>query len=161
MCIIVTGGTGFIGSNLVRLLVAQGHQVLSIDKLTCAGNPRSLSDLDANPSHRLLKADICDADAMRVAFAEFRPEWVMHLAAESHVDPSIDGLGEFIQTNFIGTYTLLQAAREYWRSLKEVAARKQETGNRKQETGNRKQETGNRKQETGNRKQGLFFYAVP
>lgn len=113
MRIIVTGGAGFIGSNLVRLLVSRGHQVLNIDKLTYAGNPHSLEDLNEKPTHQLLKADICDAEAMRVAFAEFQPDWVMHLAAESHVDRSIDGPGEFIQTNIVGTYTLLQAAREY------------------------------------------------
>jgi dTDP-glucose 4,6-dehydratase len=114
MRILVTGGAGFIGSNLVRRLVTQGHQVLNIDKLTYAGNPRSLADLDGNPDHRLLQADICDASAMQAAFADFKPDWVMHLAAESHVDRSIDGPGEFIQTNIIGTYTLLQAAREHW-----------------------------------------------
>ena len=113
MKILVTGGAGFIGSNLVRLLVAKGHQVLNIDKLTYAGNPRSLAGLEGNPNHQLLQADICDAAAMRKAFADFRPDWVMHLAAESHVDRSIDGPGEFIQTNIVGTYVLLQAAREY------------------------------------------------
>ena len=113
MKILVTGGAGFIGSNLVHLLVSKGHQVLNIDKLTYAGNPRSLADLEANPNHQLLKADICDAEAMRKAFADFRPDWVMHLAAESHVDRSIDGPGEFIQTNILGTYVLLQTAREY------------------------------------------------
>jgi dTDP-glucose 4,6-dehydratase len=113
MKILVTGGAGFIGSNLVRLLVSRGHQVLNIDKLTYAGNPRSLSDLQGNPNHQLLQADICDADAMRKAFADFRPDWIIHLAAESHVDRSIDGPGEFIQTNIVGTYVLLQTAREY------------------------------------------------
>jgi dTDP-glucose 4,6-dehydratase len=113
MKILVTGGAGFIGSNLVHLLVSKGHQVLNIDKLTYAGNPRSLADLEGNPNHQLLQADICDAEAMRKAFADFRPDWVMHLAAESHVDRSIDGPGEFIQTNIVGTYVLLQTAREY------------------------------------------------
>jgi dTDP-glucose 4,6-dehydratase len=113
MKIVVTGGAGFIGSNLVHLLVSKGHQVLNIDKLTYAGNPCSLSDLEDNPNHTLLQADICDAEAMRKAFADFRPDWVMHLAAESHVDRSIDGPGEFIHTNIVGTYVLLQAAREY------------------------------------------------
>ena len=113
MKILVTGGAGFIGSNLVRLLVSRGHQVLNIDKLTYAGNPHSLSDLQGNPNHQLLQADICDAEAMRKAFADFRPEWIMHLAAESHVDRSIDGPSEFIQTNIVGTYVLLQTAREY------------------------------------------------
>ena len=114
MRILVTGGAGFIGSNLVRLLVSRGHQVLNIDLLTYAGNPQSLADLAGNPNHRLLQADICDAEAMRTAFAAFQPDWVMHLAAESHVDRSIDGPGAFIQTNIVGTYTLLQAAREFW-----------------------------------------------
>jgi len=117
MKILATGGAGFIGSNLVHLLVAKGHQVLNIDKLTYAGNPRSLADLEGNPNHQLLQADICDAAAMRKAFADFRPDWVMHLAAESHVDRSIDGPGEFIQTNIMGTYVLLQTALEYWRDL--------------------------------------------
>jgi dTDP-glucose 4,6-dehydratase len=117
MKILVTGGAGFIGSNLVHLLVAKGHQVLNIDKLTYAGNPRSLADLEGNPNHQLLQADICDAEAMRKAFADFQPDWVMHLAAESHVDRSIDGPGEFIQTNIVGTYVLLQTALEYWRGL--------------------------------------------
>ena len=129
MKILVTGGAGFIGSNLVHLLVSKGHQVLNIDKLTYAGNPRSLEDLEGNPNHTLLQADICDADAMRKAFANFRPEWVMHLAAESHVDRSIDGPGEFIQTNILGTYVLLQTALAYWRGLVD-----KETGNRRQET---------------------------
>jgi dTDP-glucose 4,6-dehydratase len=114
MKILVTGGAGFIGSNLVHLLVSKGHQVLNIDKLTYAGNPRSLADLEGNPNHQLLQADICDAEAMRKAFADFQPDWVMHLAAESHVDRSIDGPGEFIQTNILGTYVLLQTAREHW-----------------------------------------------
>jgi dTDP-glucose 4,6-dehydratase len=113
MRIIITGGAGFIGSNLVRLLVSQNHQVLNIDKLTYAGNLSSLDDVKDSPHYDFLQADICDANAMRKAFADFQPDWVMHLAAESHVDRSIDGPGEFIHTNIIGTYTLLQAAREY------------------------------------------------
>lgn len=114
MKIHVTGGAGFIGSDLVHLLVSKGHRVLNIDKLTYAGNPRSFANLVHHPNHRFLHADICDAGAMRKAFADFHPDWVMHLAAESHVDRSIDGPGEFIQTNIVGTYTLLQAAREHW-----------------------------------------------
>lgn len=117
MKLLVTGGAGFIGSNLVRLLVHQGHQVLNVDGLTYAGNPASLADLLGNPAHRLLQADITDAQAMAQAFADFQPDGVMHLAAESHVDRSIDGPGAFIQTNVVGTYTLLQAARGYWSAL--------------------------------------------
>jgi dTDP-glucose 4,6-dehydratase len=104
MRILLTGGAGFIGSNLVHLLVAKGHQVLNIDKLTYAGNPHSLSDLEGNPNLQLLLAVICDAEAMRKAFTDFRPDWVMHLAAESHVDRSIDGPGEFIQTMIDGAH---------------------------------------------------------
>lgn len=134
MKILVTGGAGFIGSNLVRLLVSKGHEVLNIDKLTYAGNPHSLADLEGNPDHRLLQADICDAAAMQAAFTEFQPDWVMHLAAESHVDRSIDGPGDFIQTNIIGTYVLLQAALEYWRALPEEGSRDQATEVRDQKS---------------------------
>lgn len=117
MRILLTGGAGFIGSNLARLLIAEGHTVLNVDLLTYAGNAVSLSDLESNPHHRLLVADIGDAEAMRTAFAEFAPDWVMHLAAESHVDRSIDGPGDFIRTNILGTFTLLQAARAHYATL--------------------------------------------
>ena len=112
---LITGGAGFIGSNLVRLLVSRGHSVLNIDKLTYAGNLNSLADLEGNPLHRFLKADICDAAALHSAFADFKPDAVVHLAAETHVDRSIDGPGGFIHTNITGTYTLLQTALGYWR----------------------------------------------
>ncbi len=114
MRVLVTGGAGFIGSNLVRLLVIRGHEVLNIDKLTYAGNSESLGDLEGRPNYRFLQADVCDATAMRAAFSGFRPEGVMHLAAESHVDRSIDGPDAFIQTNILGTYILLEAARQYF-----------------------------------------------
>jgi dTDP-glucose 4,6-dehydratase len=118
MKIIVTGGAGFIGSNLVRLLVStHGHQVLNVDSLTYAGNPHSLADIQSNPGYRFAQADICDAPAMTRLFAEYQPDWVMHLAAESHVDRSIDGPAAFIQTNITGTFTLLQAARAHFESL--------------------------------------------
>jgi len=118
MKILVTGGAGFIGSNLVRLLVQQhGHSVLNVDALTYAGNLRSLDDLRDDPRHRFAQADICDAAALQKLFSDFAPDSVMHLAAESHVDRSIDGPGAFIQTNIVGTYTLLQAARTHCETL--------------------------------------------
>lgn len=118
MNILVTGGSGFIGSNLVRHLITHtGHQVLNVDALTYAGNATSLSDLADNPRYRFRKADICDAEAMRGLFAGFKPDRILHLAAESHVDRSIDGPGAFIQTNITGTFTLLQAARTHFESL--------------------------------------------
>lgn len=119
MNILVTGGAGFIGSNLIRLLLTRGHSVLNVDKFTYAGNPASLTDLHGSSSYQLLAADICDETAMSEAFNSFSPDWVMHLAAESHVDRSIDRPGEFIRTNLIGTYTLLQTARAYIDTLQD------------------------------------------
>ena len=117
MRIVVTGGAGFIGSALVRHLVGSGHDVLTIDALTYAGNRASLRDVEDNPRHSFLHANICDRAGMDAAMAEFRPDRVMHLAAESHVDRSITGAADFIQTNVVGTFTLLEAARGYWQVL--------------------------------------------
>jgi dTDP-glucose 4,6-dehydratase len=117
MRFLVTGGAGFIGSNLVRLLVARGHSVLNVDKLTYAGNLSSLADLPVGAQHELLKLDICDGVGLQTALSRFRPDGIFHLAAESHVDRSIDGPGDFIHTNVLGTYTLLQAARSYFESV--------------------------------------------
>ena len=115
---IVTGGAGFIGSAVARHLVADvGADILVIDKLTYAGNLDNLAGIAANPRYRFLRADICDGRAMREAIEGCRPDIIMHRAAESHVDRSIDGPGEFIQTNVVGTFTLLQAALGYWRDL--------------------------------------------
>ncbi len=117
MKLLITGGAGFIGSNLARLAIAQGHAVTVVDKLTYAGNRASLVDLEGRPEFAFIQADICDAEAMRQAFAVVRPDAVMHLAAESHVDRSIDGPGAFIETNVTGTFQLLQAALGYWRTM--------------------------------------------
>ncbi|MGD9509721.1 MAG: dTDP-glucose 4,6-dehydratase [Geminicoccaceae bacterium] len=120
MRILATGGAGFIGSALVRMLVRDhGHEVLNVDKLTYAASPDALEDVLGDPGHRLLRADICDGAAMARAFTEFRPDAVIHLAAESHVDRSIDGPAAFIATNVVGTFTLLDAALAYWRDLEE------------------------------------------
>ncbi len=127
---IVTGGAGFIGSALVRLLLKETEAtVLVVDKLTYAGVPESLKEVglipetlaSTNPRLSFLKADICDAAAMDKAFTDFKPDTIFHLAAESHVDRSIDGPGEFIRTNITGTATLLQSALSYWRKLDEKA----------------------------------------
>ena len=123
---IVTGAAGFIGSALARLLLKETEAtVLVVDKLTYAGVPESLKEVgldpatlaSSNPRLSFLRADICDQEAMDRAFAEFRPDTIFHLAAESHVDRSIDGPGEFVRTNVVGTATLLQAALKYWREL--------------------------------------------
>lgn len=118
MRVLVTGGAGFIGSALVRHLVLErGYDVLNVDKLTYAGNLASLTLVAGQPNYRFLKADIGDAAAMAEAFSSFQPDRVMHLAAESHVDRSITGAADFIQTNVLGTFTLLEAARAHWSSL--------------------------------------------
>lgn len=120
MKILVTGGAGFIGSNLVRLLISRGHDVLNVDLLTYAGNLHSLKDIEGHEHYQFLQADVRDAQAMHQAMSVFRPNWIMHLAAESHVDRSIDAPGDFMTTNVMGTFTMLQCALEYYRGLSEV-----------------------------------------
>lgn len=115
---LVTGGAGFIGSAVIRYIIQNTqHEVLNIDKLTYAGNLESLAEVDQSQRYYFNQVDICDAAALDRAIQDFRPDAVMHLAAESHVDRSIDGPAAFIQTNIVGTYTLLEAARKYWMSL--------------------------------------------
>lgn len=120
MRVLVTGGAGFIGSALVRYLVAEkGYTVLNLDKLTYAGNLDSLRLVNNSPNYHFVQADIADAEAMQRVIGEFRPDRIMHLAAESHVDRSITGAADFIRTNVMGSFVLLEAARQYWNTLAE------------------------------------------
>ena len=152
MKILVTGGAGFIGSNLVRLLIKEkGATVINLDKLTYAGNPESLADLADDPNYHFEYGDLAapidtpgtppshrDQKSLVEIFDHYQPDAVMHLAAESHVNRSIDGPGEFIQTNIVGTYNLLQASLQYWRGLPEAESEKVETcegGNVQSESG--------------------------
>lgn len=122
MKILVTGGAGFIGSAVIRHIINHtNNKVLNIDKLTYAGNLESLALVDNNERYQFSQTDICDQAALEKIFNEFQPDAVMHLAAESHVDRSIDGPAEFIATNIVGTYTLLEVARKYWMQLDEQA----------------------------------------
>ncbi len=115
---LITGGAGFIGSAVARHLIREtDHRVCVVDKLTYAGNLASLAPVANNPRYSFVRADIADADKMKSVFASYRPDVVMHLAAESHVDRSIDGPAAFMQTNIIGTYVLLEAALAHWRAL--------------------------------------------
>jgi dTDP-glucose 4,6-dehydratase len=118
----VTGGAGFIGSNLVRLLVYHGYQVLNLDTLTYAGNLRSLDDVSTFDNYRFAQVDLVDNDSLGNAFRDFQPDAVLHLAAESHVDRSIDGPLAFVQTNIVGTANLLQAALACWRDKEPAEA---------------------------------------
>ncbi|TYO90597.1 dTDP-glucose 4,6-dehydratase [Oceanicella actignis] len=122
--LLVTGGAGFIGSAVIRNAMRnEGARVVNVDKLTYAATPEALEECADSPDYALERADIADLEAMRAVFARHQPDAVMHLAAESHVDRSIDGPAEFIRTNLVGTFTLLEAAREYWSAL--PGARKQ------------------------------------
>ena len=118
MRILVTGGAGFIGSALVRYLVSEiKAEVLNLDKLTYAGNLVSLKLIDNAPNYKFVKADICNFDAIQSIINEFQPDYIFHLAAESHVDRSINGAREFIDTNIVGTFNMLEAAKTYWNNL--------------------------------------------
>ncbi|WP_104666276.1 dTDP-glucose 4,6-dehydratase [Ensifer adhaerens] len=125
MRVLVTGGAGFIGSAVIRhLILDKGYDVLNVDKLTYAGTLSSLLPVASNPSYRFLRADICDGRAISEAFSTFRPDRVMHLAAESHVDRSITGAREFIETNVLGTFNLLECTRAYWQSMEDEDKRR-------------------------------------
>jgi dTDP-glucose 4,6-dehydratase len=116
--ILVTGGAGFIGSALVRHLINNSdHQVLNVDALTYAGNLSSLASVESSNRYSFAQADICDTDAVAALVNEFQPDIITHLAAESHVDRSIDGPSAFIQTNLVGTFSMLRVALDYWRAL--------------------------------------------
>ncbi len=118
MKILVTGGAGFIGSAVIRHIIQNtNNQVFNIDKLTYAGNLESLKEIDQHSNYEFKQIDICDTEQLTAAIDAFQPHAIMHLAAESHVDRSIDGPAAFIQTNIVGTYTLLEAARKYWMEL--------------------------------------------
>ena len=115
--VLVTGGAGFIGSALVRHLIGRGYEVINVDKLTYSANLQSLRSVDESPAYRFYKADIADEDAIERILADEAPDAIMHLAAETHVDRSIDSPAAFIETNVVGTFRLLSAALRYWRAL--------------------------------------------
>ena len=116
--LLITGGAGFIGSAVIRHIINNtNHSVVNVDKLTYAGNLESLTSVEGDARYALEQVDICNANEIKHVFNEHQPDIVMHLAAESHVDRSIDGPGEFIQTNIVGTYVLLEEARDYWSRL--------------------------------------------
>src|SRR3954451_24696096 len=115
----VTGGAGFIGSALVRHLVASGYDVVNVDKLTYSGSREALRAVESSPQYRFYHADICDRQQMAGILVDEQPEAIMHLAAETHVDRSIDGPAAFVETNIVGTFRLLDAALEYWRGQDE------------------------------------------
>ncbi|MFV2005610.1 MAG: dTDP-glucose 4,6-dehydratase [Gammaproteobacteria bacterium] len=120
MKIIITGGAGFIGSAVIRQYINDTeHEVINLDALTYAGNLESLAEVDNNPRYTFEHVNICDSKALQRVFEQYKPDAIMHLAAESHVDRSIDGPADFIQTNIVGTYNLLDVAKKYWDALDE------------------------------------------
>ena len=121
MKILVTGGAGFIGSNLIKkLLKNHSYRILNVDALTYAGNLSTLADVQSNPRYQFTRMDICDQTSVTKAVNDFQPDWILHLAAESHVDRSIENSEAFLQTNVIGTFNMLEAARQYYGGLPAV-----------------------------------------
>lgn len=124
MKFLVTGGAGFIGSAVVRFLVNETeHEVLNYDKLTYAGNLQNIEEVSSSPRYKFVQGDVCDRELLRKVFSEFKPDKIMHLAAESHVDRSITGPAEFINTNIIGTFSMLEEALKYYQSLEREKCR--------------------------------------
>jgi dTDP-glucose 4,6-dehydratase len=122
MTFLIIGGAGFIGSAVIRELINNSdHRVINLDKLTYAGNLESLVSVSDSERYQLIRADVTDAETLDQVFTNYSSDIVMHLAAESHVDRSIDGPSEFIQTNIVGTYVLLEAARKYWQNIKKLS----------------------------------------
>lgn len=118
MKIFITGGAGFIGSAVVRMAVDSGHEILNLDSLSYAANLSNISEVSSSSDYNFVKGDICDSDIVGNIFSNYKPDAIMHLAAESHVDRSIEGPSEFIKTNILGTFNLLQEARTYYEGLK-------------------------------------------
>ncbi|MEM9749762.1 MAG: GDP-mannose 4,6-dehydratase, partial [Pseudomonadota bacterium] len=116
--LLITGGAGFIGSALVRRAIGEGRRVVNLDKLTYAANLRNLERVENNPLYTFVKGDIADRPLLDRVLGDAKPDAVMHLAAETHVDRSIDGPADFIQTNIVGSYALMEAARDYWRGAR-------------------------------------------
>jgi dTDP-glucose 4,6-dehydratase len=122
MTFLIIGGAGFIGSAVIRELINNSdHRVINLDKLTYAGNLESLESVSDSERYQLIRSDVADAETLDQVFTNYSSDIVMHLAAESHVDRSIDGPSEFIQTNIVGTYVLLEAARKYWQNIKKLS----------------------------------------
>ncbi len=143
--VLVTGGAGFIGSAVCRYLVREkGVSVLNVDKLTYAGNIESLKEISESPLYQFAQVDICDHEGITHLFDEFQPDAVMHLAAESHVDRSIDGPSAFIETNIVGTYTMLDCALAYWRGLPRSKVEGRKSGGQPLETDTHQPSTNNR-----------------